>query len=86
MEAVPDGIAGEQTWPSEGEMMMDNDNSNSGAGGGSSGVGGAEAGTLEGAGRLRRKVKGEVSCSHVCMSGVGVVVKGVVHIYFCCCS
>jgi pre-rRNA-processing protein TSR1 len=50
MEAVPDGIAGEQTWPSEGEMNV----------GTGAGVAAAEAGTLEGAGRLRRKVAGDL--------------------------
>lgn len=49
MEAVPDGIAGEQTWPSEMEM-----------GGGDEAMG-DEAGTADGAGRLRRKIQGEVS-------------------------
>lgn len=45
MEAVHDGIAGEQTWPSEAEMGL-----------------GEEAGTVEGAGRLRRKLPGQVGC------------------------
>lgn len=44
IEAVPDSIIGEQTWPSEMEMAVD----------------GAEAGTAEGAGRLRRKIPGDV--------------------------
>ena len=51
MEAVPDGIAGEQTWPTEAEMDNPSD---------------AEAGTLEGAGRLRRKVP-EAVRSIVCV-------------------
>lgn len=43
LEAVPDELMGEQTWPSETEMHL-----------------GEEAGTAEGAGRLRRKLPGEV--------------------------
>jgi hypothetical protein len=46
MEAIPDSLAGEQTWPSDAEL--------NGA------ISGTEAGTNEGAGRLRRNIPGEV--------------------------
>ena len=46
MEATADALAGEQTWPSEAEI--DHAMSN------------PDAGTAEGAGRLRRHVPGQV--------------------------